>query len=83
MHLQYKPVAIGTMGDYGISKYIPDFAKNFPEKVTELEKYLEDHLGVPKECSLQDVTLEDLLESKLLKKPAARKLIQGWQNSKQ
>ena len=68
------------MDEYGISNLLPEFAQNFPEKLQELAKYLKEELGVPEECSLQDVTEDDLLESKLLKKIAARKLVNGWKN---
>ena len=68
------------MVDYEISKHIPEFAQNFPDKVQELVTYLKDELGVPDECPLHQVTEKDLLDSKLLKIIAARKLVNGWKN---
>ena len=70
------------MNDYGISEYAPEFAKNFPEKAQDLVKYLEDEIGVPTQCSLNDITVEDLLESNLLKKGAAKKLVSAWKQGK-
>ena len=66
------------MNDFGISEHAPEFATNCQEEAQNLVKYLKDVMGVPLQCSLTDITEEDLLESKLLKKGAARKLIKGW-----
>ena len=56
-----------SMDEHKISNLLPELAKNFPEKVQELAKYEKENLRVSEECSLQDVIVKDLLESKLLR----------------
>ena len=67
------------MDEFNIAKYAPELAKNNPSKVKELEKYLKEDFGVPDQCSLKDIKVEDLTENGLLKRGAARKLVEAWQ----
>jgi len=63
------------MGDYGISKVLPNLNK---EDVTKLLQNLKD-FGVLDVSDLKDVSEEDLMKECGLKKLQARKLYQNWQ----
>ena len=63
------------MSDYGISAELPVLDEDHvPRVIDRLTS-----LGVPHQCTLQDVTEEDLTEGKLLAKIPARKLVKMWQ----
>ena len=60
--------------DYGILKVLPRLSK---ERVEAVMRKIEDK-GVPNEIGPEDLSVEDLMEGNLLKKPAATKLIKHW-----
>ena len=66
------------MGDYGISAELPQLK---PAKIQEVIQRLKE-LGIPDECSLRDVTIDDLTDGDLLKKIPARKLVKRWEKGK-
>ena len=64
------------MDCYGIAAELPSLSK---DKIQEIIDRLTE-LGVPDQCSLQDVEIEDLMEGSLLAKIPARKLVKNWKS---
>ena len=60
--------------DYKISKVLPRLNK---ERVEAVMRRIKDK-GVPNEIGPEELSVEDLMEGNLLKKPAAAKLIKHW-----
>ena len=60
--------------DYEISNVLPRLNK---ERVEAVMKRIKDK-GVPNEIGPEELSVEDLMEGNLLKKPAATKLIAHW-----
>ena len=67
------------MDEFKIKQYAPELAKNNPNKVKDVEKYLKEVIGVPDECSLKDVKVKHLTKDGLLKLGSATKLVEAWQ----
>ena len=67
------------MDEFKIKQYAPELAKNNPNKVKEVKKYLKEVTGIPDECSLKDVKVKYLTKDGLLKLGSSTKLVEAWQ----